>query len=122
MPLCEGIPRANLVTRSRRSGRVREKLKAPEVALLETLDNWEDVVELEAEAAAERLAGLLGKAVRPEALAKAAATEPARVRERLRVLLRLAGYEGLAEAVEPAVHPETREAALQVMPAASSAA
>jgi len=117
----DGIPRARLVERTRRTGRRAAKLRGAEVALLEVLDSWEDVVELKPDAAMKRLASLMGTTLRPEALAKAGATEPARVRERLRALLEVSGRADLAALVPSAAHPETRAAALRALPVTAAA-
>ena len=74
--------------------------------MLEVLDSWEAVVEIGASEALARLGGILRDGtVRPERLAKAAATEPARVRERLRLLLEFAGEASLANGVRPVSKP-----------------
>jgi hypothetical protein len=118
----DGIPRVHLVERTRRTGRRSAKLSEAEVALLEVLDSWEDVVELNPDVALKRLASLMGTTLRPEALAKAGVTEPARVRERLRVLFEVSGRADLAAAVPSAAHPETRTAALRGLPLAATGA
>lgn len=110
--LVEGIERAHLLERTRRTGRQAAKLDEAEVALLEVLDSWEDVVELEPDAAIRRLASLVGTVLRPEPLAKSARTEPARVRERLRAVLTASGHGELADRIPSAARRETREAAL----------
>jgi len=74
--------------------------------VLEVLDSWEAVVEIAASQALERLGAMLSDGtVRPEQLAKAAATEPARVRERLRLVLEFAGQAKLANGVRPVSKP-----------------
>lgn len=108
-----------LVNRSRRTGRGRSRLTDVEVALLEVLDDWDEVVELPLHDAVGRLRSLLGEAIRPDAVADAAETEPARVRERLRALLAAAGRSDAARRVPPAAHEETRDAALRRFPAAA---
>ena len=85
--------------RSARRGRVRERLNAREVALLEVLGDW-TTVELSEERAVDRLGEWLrSDEVRVERLAKAAQTEPAPVRRRLRALLGLAGLAGEAQSI-----------------------
>jgi hypothetical protein len=83
------------------------------VALLEVLDSWEKVVELAPAEALERLGTIIRDGtVRPERLAQAAGSEPARVRERLRLILRSADEVGVAEKVPPASTPSATERAL----------
>jgi hypothetical protein len=110
------IDRIRLVRRdARRSdGRRAAELGGPEVALLEVLDSWEKVVELAPAEALERLGVILRDGtVRPERLAQAAGSEPARVRERLRFILKSADEVGLAEKVPPASTPSVTERALR---------
>jgi hypothetical protein len=106
-----------LVNRTRRTGRTRNRLTSHEIALLEVLNDWSEVVELPSEAAVRRLGSLFGSAIRPGAIAAAAATEPARVRERLRALLLASGRNEEAETIMPAVHPQTRLEAIDDIPA-----
>jgi len=82
--------------------------------VLEVLDSWEVVVEIAASEALERLGAILHDGtVRPERLAEAAATEPARVRERLRLALELAGEVSLANGVRPASTQSVTDRALR---------
>lgn len=84
------LERARILRRGGVRGRGREaaELREIEVAVLEVLDAWTDVVELPAEAAVRRLTNVLRSGeVRRGALVVAGRTEPARVRERLRFLL-----------------------------------
>ena len=74
----EGISRAVFVNRSRRHERAIRRLNDVEIALLEVLDDWDDVVELSPEDAVTRLRRLIGDSVRPDRIAAAAKTEPAR--------------------------------------------
>jgi hypothetical protein len=106
-----------LVNRTRRTGRIRHHLTSHEIALLEVLDDWSDVVELPSELAVGLLFSLFGSTIRPQAVAGAAETEPARVRERLRALLLAAGRDEDAESIPPAVHAETRAEAMDAIPA-----
>ena len=110
------IDRIRLVRRNARrsNGRRAARLKESEVAVLEVLDSWEVVVEIAASEALERLgATLRDGTVRPEQLAKAAATEPARVRERLRLVLEFAGEASLANGVRPASTQRVTDRALR---------
>ena len=106
-----------LVNRTRRTGRIRHHLTSHEIALLEVLDDWSDVVELPSEVAVGRLSSLFGSTIRPHAVAGAAETEPARVRERLRALLLMAGRDEDAGSIPPAVHAQTRVEAMDAIPA-----
>lgn len=84
------LERAQILRRGGARGRGREaaRLRAMEVAVLEVLDAWPDVVELDAHVALDRLLTILRSGeVRRRALLAAGRTEPARVRERLRFVL-----------------------------------
>jgi hypothetical protein len=118
----EGISRAAFVNRSRRRERAVRRLNDVEIALLEVLDDWDDVVELNSEDAVRRLSHLIGDSVRPDRVAAAATTEPARVRERLRALLRAAGAEEDADRVARASHEATRASAVASIPPLAAAA
>ena len=105
--------------RQARSARVETGLTAIEVALLESLESWERVVELPAiEATALLVEMIRSGAVRPDALARASVTEPGAVRARLRRLLHAAGREDLVDAV-PAPDPRTELARTRALAAAS---
>lgn len=109
------IDRIRLVRRDTRrsNGRRAGRLSESEVALLEILDSWESVVELPASEALERLGVILRDGtVSPERLVQAAVNEPARVRERLRLILERSGDARLAEDVRPASTPRVTERAL----------
>lgn len=70
--------------RSGRRGRNRQRLNAAEIAVLEVLEDWDDLVEVPAAVATNRLRTLIDRgAIRPDALVRAAATEPAVVRDGL---------------------------------------
>jgi hypothetical protein len=86
------IGHIHFVSRANRRGRVDASLRPIEVALLEALNSWEQVLEVPQEEAWARLTSLVadGK-VRASNLAKASDTEPAKVRIRLRNLLDSAG-------------------------------
>ena len=103
----QGIAAIEFSSRAARSGRRAAKLGAREVALLEVLEGWERLVEIPAEQAWGRLRDLISSgSVRPAALARAAKTEPAVVRGRLRKLLLEAG-EAAAAARLPEVDRRT---------------
>jgi hypothetical protein len=88
--------------RRTRTGRVTARLGATEVALLEMLDD-PSASELSPNETRERLRDLLkSDAVRPQLLARAAKTEPARVRERLGELLRDSGFDSHAASIRSA--------------------
>jgi len=77
-----------LVSRAASTKRRSERLRSAEVALLEVLRDWAGLVELPAADAADRVASLLNDgSIRVDKLVRASATEPPRVRERLRHLL-----------------------------------
>lgn len=105
-----------LVNRARRTGRARYHLDDTEVALFEVLYSWDDVVELSSVDAVARLRSLIGKTIRPKAVAAASTTESARVRERLRALLVLTGFKNEALRVLPAANAKTRDKALRSIP------
>lgn len=91
------------VSRDARRARRDQKLSPIEVALLEALEGFEDYVDLPPEKAVARLLEiLLSDDVRPERLVRAAKTEPARTRRRLRDLLVRAGLTDAADRVPPA--------------------
>ena len=120
--LAEGISRVVLVNRGRRHERAGRRLNNVEIALLEVLEDWDDVVELSPEDAVTRLSRLIGDSIRPDRVAAAARTEPARVRERLRALLRVAGTDDEAHRVPRAAHEATRTLALAGIPPLAAAA
>lgn len=83
-----GVERVTFHDRTARTGRVRAKLDATEIALLEVLDGWDQLLEVPQDTAWTVLRRLVTeRRVRPERLAQAAKTEPARVRGRLEKLL-----------------------------------
>ncbi|GCE75640.1 hypothetical protein [Cellulomonas biazotea] len=88
------------VARAARTGRVDQGLAAVEVAVLEVLEAWHDVVEVSDGEATSALRVLLMSArADPGRLAAAATTEPREVRARLAELLRSVGHEALAAAI-----------------------
>jgi hypothetical protein len=105
--------------RRTRTGRVAAKLGATEVALLEMLDD-PSASELNPHETWERLRDLLkSEAVRPQLLARAAETEPARVRERLGQLLRESGFDNPAASIRSA-DPRVRSRILSGLPSAAA--
>ncbi|KRD43022.1 hypothetical protein ASE38_01680 [Cellulomonas sp. Root930] len=91
------------LSRAARHERGRQALSETEVALLEVLEAWNDVIEV-SEAQAWALLGQLvrSSSVRPDRLAAAAKTEPAAVRSRLARLLRETDQQAAAAKI-PAV-------------------
>jgi hypothetical protein len=101
--------------RTSRTQRRQARLNELEVALLEVLEGWHRYVELPGPEAAERLLEVLkGDRVREDALVRAARTEPALVRERLKRLFVMSGSHELAGEIAPAVDYRTRNRALRV--------
>ena len=91
------------VSRAASAKRRDERLRPHEVALLEVLRDWDTFVEVPTGAAVERIAGLADSgALRLDRIVRASATEPPRVRERLRRLLDAIGRSSDAAAVRPA--------------------
>lgn len=91
------------VSRAASTKRRDERLRPPEVALLEVLRGWDTLVEVPTGAAVERIADLAGSGtLRLDRVVRASATEPPRVRERLRHLLGAMGRPADADAVRPA--------------------
>ena len=91
------------VSRAASTRRRDERLRPAEVALLEILRDWSTLVEVPAESAVERIADLIDNGtLRPDRVARASITEPARVRERLRRLLVTLGKHDEANAIRRA--------------------
>lgn len=103
------------VDRTSRHARLTEALTSREVALLEVLQDWGDLVELDAPTAQSKIARLLRGDLRPQSLARGARDEPPQVRERLRYLLEAAGELDAREFVAPARTPEQRREALRAL-------
>lgn len=98
----------HFVSRAARTGRKTAGLSPLEVALLETLERWNSVVESSPAEATQRLRRMLNKGeLRGERLARAARTEPAAVRARLKDLLEAASMDDLAKHI-PDVDPRVR--------------
>lgn len=96
-----------------RAGSVKrrdERLRPTEVALLEVLRDWDSLVEVAPSVAVERIAALAdGGRVRFNRIVRASATEPPRVRERLRRLLEAIGHSDHAVAIRPARSDSVRD-------------
>lgn len=91
------------VSRAASAKRRDERLRPPEVALLEVLRDWDTLVEVPTDAAVERITNLARSGtLRLDRVVRASTTEPPRVRERLRKLLRAMGQPADAAAVRPA--------------------
>jgi hypothetical protein len=100
------VPRSpdsvHLVSRAAATKRRDERLRPSEVALLEVLRDWDNLVEVPAAEAVDRIARLAETGeVRLDRLARASGSEPPRTRERLRQLLGAIGHAELVESVRP---------------------
>jgi hypothetical protein len=105
-----------LKNRSGREGRAKQKLNWHEVALLEVLSDWSQLIELPREEAIKQVARLLqSDKVRPLRLARAARYEPAVVRESLRGLMSISGLHEEAAQIQPALTESARLQALVVV-------
>ena len=102
------------VSRASSTRRRDERLRPAEIALLEVLRDWDTLVEVSTSDAVARVGDLTDSgAVRVDRLVRAATTEPPRVREGLRGLLRAIGLPEAAELVRPARRgPASRDRAL----------
>lgn len=113
------VPDIDRIRIHRRSGRRAEarrsaRLAESEIAFLEVLDAWERVVELPPEAAVARLVGALDDGtVNVSKIVRAVNQEPARSRERLRVLLERSGRPEAAAKVPVASSASVRFRALR---------
>ena len=91
------------VSRAASTKRRDERLRPTEVALLEVLRDWDGLVEVPPADAVARIARLANDGtVRLDRVARAAETEPPRVRERLRRLLAALGRADMTDVVRPA--------------------
>lgn len=91
------------VSRAASTRRRDERLRPPEVALLEVLRDWDTLVDVPTRDAVDRIAGLAENGtLRLDRLVRASSTEPPRVRERLRRLLGALGRSTDAKAVRAA--------------------
>lgn len=106
------------VARTARRSRATNDLGPLDVAALEVLDGWEDVIETGPNEAMSQLTRLIrAGTLDPRRLARASSTEPGSSRARLRYLLRQAGHADLAAHV-PAPDPRTETKALAGLAAA----
>ncbi|WP_199731918.1 DUF6088 family protein [Cellulomonas triticagri] len=102
-----------LAGRRGRLARRQHGLSAIEVAALEVLDAWTDVIDVPPHQAMSLLSSAITRGViDARHLAAGAVDEPASARERLRVLLADAGRPELAASIRRARDTSTREAAL----------
>lgn len=91
------------VSRAASVKRRDERLRPIEVALFELLRDWDVLVEVPIEVAIDRITALIDNGtLRLDRIVRASATEPPRVRERLRRLLAAIGRPDDAAAVRPA--------------------
>jgi hypothetical protein len=101
------------VSRSARRGRADSELNQFEVAALEVLDGWNQLIEMMPDEAMTRLVGLVRSgAISADRLAKASETEPASARARLKYLLGRSGHADLADTVSRP-DPRTEAKALE---------
>jgi hypothetical protein len=91
------------VSRAASVKRRDERLRPFEVALFEVLRDWNHCVEVPFEVAIERVTALIDNGtLRLDRIVRAAATEPPRVRDRLRQLLEAVGRPNEAAGIRPA--------------------
>ena len=99
----------HFVSRSASTLRREERLRPAEVALLEVLRDWNDVLEIPLPEALERIDRLSTSGpIRFERIVRASATEPPSTRERLRNLLSALHRPDDARRVRPARSERTR--------------
>jgi hypothetical protein len=104
------VPGIHYVTRGSRK---RGSLNTVEVSILEVLNDWTDVIDVNPDTAARELAAFMtSPEVDAGAVAVAATSESPAARDRLSVVLRLAGLSELARQVRGSALPETRDRAL----------
>jgi len=100
------VPGLRFVTREAAWRRRDERLRVGDVALLEVLRSWPDLVEVPTDDAIERIASLTrDDRIDLARVIRASSTEPPLVRERLRSLLRRLDRDDEAEKVRPARTP-----------------
>jgi hypothetical protein len=93
------LPTVHFVDRAGRRARATYDLTSVEVAVLEVLGDWDQVVDVSAHAHDRLVDLVISGAVRTSKLAAASMTEPAQVRSRLKSLLSDAGDDGAASKV-----------------------
>jgi len=113
------FPTVHFVDRRARAARRTASLQAREVAILEVLDAWDDVLEVSRATAVNLLAAmLLDGSVKPARLVAGSLDEPPAGRERLRAVLTRAGLSDLVGKVARAAASGTRDHALAGLAAA----
>lgn len=111
-----GFENIRLVSRAQRTGRRDARLSDAEVTLLEALGDWHHYSEVSPDVALTRLlAYMTDTQADPRRLARASATEPVVVRERLKALLARGGLAKEADAIEGARSDAARRRALEVL-------
>lgn len=100
------LDQTRFVSRAARSERRAARLNALEVSLLETLDEWDELVEESYTFAVDWLGGLFANGdLDANRLAKASNGESAKTRVRLKQVLRDTGYADAAQSVPDATTP-----------------
>ena len=111
-PESESTGTVRFVSRPTRTARAKARLTPTDVAILETLGDWESVDEVPASKGWAGLRGMLkADGAIAQRLVLASSAEPGGVRARLAALLSAAGRRDLSDLV-PGVDPRTRVAAL----------
>lgn len=96
------IQGVKFVARPSKHRRNKMKLNPIEVAALETLSDWESVIDVKPSEAVDSLANyVINGVIRPEKIAEAAADEKGPTRDRLRVVLTRAGHQDLVDGIRP---------------------
>lgn len=110
----EDVEPVEFANRAGRTARRTAGLGWLEVAFLEVVERWEELVDTDTSAAVQQMVALLRDGtVSATRLSEGAEDEPASARERLKWLLSRAGEDRAAAAVEGARSPRTRERARQ---------
>lgn len=106
----QGIRFMNRAAKSRRAA---ERLNPLEVAMLEVLGDWSDVIDVSPAVAVETLAGYVRNGqIRSRKVAAAAVDESGPTRDRLRAVLRSAGEIDVAHGIAGSSTPEVTARAL----------
>ncbi len=109
--VCSRVPASPIdtvrfVSRSGSSKRLEERLNTSEIAFLEVLRDWDRYVEAATPDALDRISRLIDEGfIRVDRVVNASATEPARSRDRLRVMLGSMSRNDDARRVAPSRHP-----------------